>query len=45
MGAKYNHACAVAEAQRDTNLIQVGIRSMDIEEKKYLEPSKGILCT
>jgi agmatinase len=39
-GSKYNHACAVAEAQRDTNLIQVGIRSMDIEEKKYLEPSK-----
>jgi len=39
-GSKYNHACAVAEAQRDCNLIQVGIRSMDISEKKYMEPSK-----
>lgn len=39
-GSKYNHACAVAEAQRNCNLIQVGIRSMDISEKKYLESSK-----
>ncbi|MBK9270500.1 MAG: agmatinase [Saprospiraceae bacterium] len=39
-GSKYNHACAVAEAQRDCNLLQVGIRSMDIVEKKYMEASK-----
>lgn len=39
-GSPYNHACAVAEAQRNCNLLQVGIRSMDAEEKKYLEPSK-----
>lgn len=39
-GTPYNHACAVAEAQRDTNLIQVGIRSMDVSEKKYLKKDK-----
>lgn len=39
-GTPYNHACAVAEAQKTTNLIQVGIRSMDISEKKYLQREK-----
>ncbi len=39
-GTPYNHACAVAEAQRDTNLIQVGIRSMDVSERKYLKKDK-----
>ncbi len=39
-GSKYNHACAVAEAQRNCNLIQVGIRSMDVSEKEYLDESK-----
>ena len=29
----YNHACAMYQAQQNTNLIQVGIRSMDISEK------------
>ena len=29
MGTKFNHACALAEAQKYTNLLQVGIRSMD----------------
>ena len=40
MGTKYNHACAVAEAQRIANLIQVGIRSMDVGELEYLDRSK-----
>ena len=31
-----NHACAVFEANQKHNLVQVGIRSMDIEEKQYL---------
>lgn len=39
-GTKYNHACAVAEIQQAANLIQVGIRSMDIGEKKYLQKEK-----
>ncbi|WP_282081499.1 agmatinase [Aquimarina algiphila] len=32
-GSKYNHACALFEANQNTNLIQVGIRSMDASEK------------
>jgi len=40
LGTPYNHACALFEASRNTNLIQVGIRSMDVEEKKYLNPDK-----
>jgi agmatinase len=31
----YNHACAVYDASRNSHLVQVGIRSMDIEEKQY----------
>lgn len=36
LGSKCNHACALHQASRRTNLIQVGIRSMDISEKQYL---------
>jgi len=32
-----NHACAVHEAQITTNLVQIGIRSMDVEEKQYMK--------
>jgi len=39
-GTPYNHACALHEASQSANLIQVGIRSMDISEKKYLNPDK-----
>lgn len=35
-GSSCNHACAVFEANQKHNLVQVGIRSMDIEEKAYL---------
>jgi agmatinase len=35
MGTPYNHACALHDASQNTNLIQVGIRSMDISEKQY----------
>ncbi len=35
-GSKYNHACALYEANKTTNLIQVGIRSMDISETKEI---------
>jgi agmatinase len=34
-GSKYNHACAVYEASQTTNLIQVGIRSMDVMESTW----------
>lgn len=36
----YNHACAVNYASLNTNLIQVGIRSMDISENDYLDYDK-----
>ncbi len=34
-GSTYNHACAVHEASKTCNLIQVGIRSMDISEREF----------
>lgn len=40
MGTPFNHACAVYEASQRNNLIQVGIRSMDAGEMKYLDESK-----
>lgn len=39
-GSPYNHACAVHDASRNTNLIQVGIRSMDRSELEYLDRDK-----
>ncbi|CAM4171891.1 agmatinase [Zobellia roscoffensis] len=39
-GTKYNHACAVHEASQTTNLIQVGIRSMDSIEKSFMDEEK-----
>lgn len=36
-GSACNHACAVHDAQKKTNLVQVGIRSMDVSEKKFLQ--------
>lgn len=35
-GSAYNHACALYEASETTNLIQVGIRSMDASEKTVM---------
>ena len=40
LGSKYNHASALHDANRNTNLIQVGIRSMDIGERQYLNKEK-----
>lgn len=39
-GSKCNHACAVYEASQTTNLIQVGIRSMDAIEKTVMDEDK-----
>jgi len=39
-GSKCNHACAVYEANQNTNLIQVGIRSMDAIEKTVMDADK-----
>jgi agmatinase len=40
MGTPYNHACAVHDASRNANLVQVGIRSMDSSEKQFLNREK-----
>jgi agmatinase len=39
-GSKYNHACALHEASKTTNLVQVGIRSMDAREKEFMKREK-----
>ncbi len=39
-GTKYNHACAVYEANQTTNLVQVGIRSMDAIERTLMDEEK-----
>ena len=35
-GSSCNHACAMYEANQNTNLVQVGIRSMDVSEKQVM---------
>ena len=39
-GSSCNHACAVYEASQNTNLVQVGIRSMDISETRVINTDK-----
>lgn len=39
-GTTCNHACAMYEASQTTNLIQVGIRSMDISESNIMKKDK-----
>jgi agmatinase len=40
MGSAYNHACALHDASKNANLVQVGIRSMEACEKEYMDYSK-----
>ncbi len=40
MGSPYNHACAMHDASKNTNLIQVGIRSMDSSELEHMDKDK-----
>jgi agmatinase len=40
MGSHCNHACAMHQASQTTNLIQVGIRSMEKIEKPFINPEK-----
>jgi agmatinase len=39
-GSPYNHACTMARIREICPVTQVGIRSMDIEEQKYLDPGR-----
>ena len=40
LGSGFNHACAMYDASQNANLIQVGIRSMDVSEKEYMDMEK-----
>ncbi len=40
LGTKYNHACVMARVQELCPIVQVGIRSMDVEEKPYVDHSR-----
>ncbi len=40
LGSRFNHACALHDASQNTNLIQVGLRSMDSSEKPWINPDK-----
>jgi len=39
-GSSCNHACAVHEASKKTNLVQVGIRSMDVSEVEHMDENQ-----
>lgn len=36
-GSKYNHACVMARIREFSQIVQVGIRSMDSSEKEFIE--------
>jgi agmatinase len=39
-GSKYNHACVMARARELCPIVQVGIRSMEAGEKRYLDRTR-----
>lgn len=39
-GSHYNHACAVYDASKNANLIQLGVRSMDSSELPHIDRQK-----
>lgn len=39
-GSACNHACAVYESRYESNLVQVGIRSMDVSEMEHVQQDK-----
>jgi agmatinase len=44
MGSEFNHACAMHRASQTCNLVQVGIRSMDLTEKQFVDERKCFLA-
>jgi agmatinase len=43
-GSTHNHACVMARAKEYAPIVQVGIRSMDISEKKNMDPERVFLA-
>ncbi|HUX97806.1 MAG TPA: agmatinase [Bacteroidales bacterium] len=39
-GSKYNHACAMARAREVSPIVQVGIRSMSVDELPYVDNTR-----
>jgi agmatinase len=39
-GSAYNHACVMSRIREVSNIVQVGIRSMDIMERSYILPGQ-----
>jgi agmatinase len=39
-GSKYNHACVMARAKEVCPIVQVGVRSMDVSEKDFMDSSR-----
>lgn len=39
-GSKYNHACVMSRVSEYCPFVQVGIRSMDVEEKQYVKDDR-----
>ncbi len=44
-GTEYNHACALHWANLNTDLHQIGIRSMDVDERKNMNAEKVVLSS
>jgi len=40
LGSRFNHACVMARVREWCPIVQVGIRSMDVEEKAYIDRSR-----
>lgn len=41
-GSRYNHACVMARARQWCDVVQVGIRAVDIKEMPLLEPQRVV---
>ena len=40
----YNHACVMARARELCSVLQVGIRSMSVEEKEFMDPERTVFA-
>jgi agmatinase len=39
-GSRFNHACVMARARETAEIVQVGIRSMDVSEKAFMDAER-----
>lgn len=43
-GSRFNHACVMSRVGEVCPFVQVGIRSMDVEEKQYVDPARTVFA-